>query len=87
MSIQLSLSPIKIPKYLTWVVVYNHFLHNLSLRSVSNCLCLGLNKITPVFATFKDILFAFNQRASLCKYSVDLFYGALYVQQKVSSAK
>ena len=52
---QLSLSLIKIPKYLTWVVVYNCFLHNLSLRSVSNCLFLGLNKITSVFATFDDI--------------------------------
>ena len=59
---QLSLSSIKIPKHLTWVVVYNHFLHDLCLSSVSNCLLLDLNKITSVLRTFNEILFAFNQR-------------------------
>ena len=57
------------PEHLTWVVVYNRFLLNLSLRSVSNCVFLGLNKITSVFATFNDIyLYSTEEQAvlSLC---------------------
>ena len=44
-----------------------HFLHNLSLRSVSNCLFSGLTQITSIFTTFNVILFAFNQRTSCFK--------------------
>ena len=79
------------PKYLTWVVVHSRFLHNVSLRSVSNCLFLGLNKITFVFATFNDILFAFNQRESCfkCLLSVLLicFMKLRMFNKQVSSAK
>ena len=41
-------------------------IYNLTLRAVSNCLFLGLNKITFVFAIF-NMLFAFNQKAKCFK--------------------
>ena len=64
---QFKFSSTFIPRYLKYFVLQSLFLHNFSLKLVSQGLCLVLKSITSVFAKFNGILFAFKQNESSFK--------------------
>ena len=64
-----------IPRYLKYFVLYNLFLHNVSLKLVSQGFPLILKSLTSVFPTFNTILFAFSQNESSFKSTKILYFG------------